>query len=446
MSKGKAYMKSVTEANASQEELLASSRELFPGGSSGLWRLPDEYQIVVSHGRGSRVWDMAGREYIDCILGSGPVIIGHAHPAVVVAAQEQAAKGATYFLLNEPAIRQAEIVVDAVPCAEQVRFVSTGTEATFYAIRIARAYTGRNKVLKFEGALHGGNDYATMSTTPPRTSDYPHGIPDTGGIPPQVQDQVLVSEFNNLDLTRDLVQQHGDDLAAIIMEPLQRALNPDPGFLAAVRDLAHEVGALLIFDEIVTGFRLAWGGAQEYYGVEPDLAVLGKALGGGYPVGAVAGPAAIMEVVSAAIRGTPRYVWMGGTFSGNPLSAAAGLATLGVLRAEGSFARLHAIGDQVRAGLENLGREFGEPLQAIGAGPLLQVFFGEGELRSYRDCLHTDNDKRIAFARELLRAGILTNPGEKLYFSLAHSDEDVGKILDIARTALKTVQKKNEAR
>ncbi len=438
-------MKSATEASDVQQELLASSRQIFPGGSSGLWRLPDEYQIVVSHGRGSRVWDMAGREYIDCILGSGPVIIGHAHPAVVAAAQEQAAKGATYFLLNEPAIRQAEMVVDAVPCAEQVRFVSTGTEATFYAIRIARAYTGRNKVLKFEGALHGGNDYATMSTTPPRTSDYPHGIPDTGGIPPQVQDQVLVSEFNNLDLTRDLVRQHGDDLAAIIMEPLQRALNPEPGFLAAVRDLAHEVGALLIFDEIVTGFRLAWGGAQEYYGVEPDLAVLGKALGGGYPVGAVAGPAAIMEVVSAAIRGTPRYVWMGGTFSGNPLSAAAGLATLGVLRAEGSFARLHAIGDQVRAGLEDLGREFGEPLQAIGAGPLLQVFFGEGELRSYRDCLHTDNDKRIAFARELLRAGILTNPGEKLYFSLAHSDEDVGRILDIARTALKTVQKKNEA-
>ena len=147
-----------------------------------------------------------------------------------------------------------------------------------------------------------------------------------------------------------------------------------------------------------------------------------------------------MEVVSSAIRGTPRYVWMGGTFSGNPLSAVAGLATLGVLQEEGSFARLNEIGDNVRAGLEDLGREFGEPLQAIGAGPLLQVFFGEGELRSYRDCLQTDNEKRIAFAQELLRAGILTNPGEKLYFSLAHTDEDIGQILDIARAALKTVQ------
>ena len=433
-------MKTVSEAAASQEELLAKSRQLFPGGSSGLWRLPDEYQIVVTHGRGSRVWDMTGREYIDCILGSGPVLVGHAHPAVVAAVQAQAAQGATYFLLNEPAIRLAEMVVEAVPCAEQIRFVSTGTEATFYAIRIARAYTGRNKVLKFEGALHGGNDYATMSTVPPRTSDYPHGIPDSSGIPPQVREQVLISEFNNLDLTRELVHQHGDDLAAIIMEPLQRALNPEPGFLAAVRDLAHEVGALLIFDEIVTGFRLAWGGAQEYYGVEPDLAVLGKALGGGYSQAAVAGSAAIMEVVSSAIRGTPRYVWMGGTFSGNPLSAVAGLATLGVLQAEGSFARLQAIGDQVRAGLEALGREFGEPLQAIGAGPLLQVFFGEGDLRNYADCLQTDNAKRIAFAQELLRAGILTNPGEKLYFSLAHTDEDVGKILEIARAALETVQ------
>ncbi|MYB77245.1 MAG: aspartate aminotransferase family protein [Chloroflexi bacterium] len=437
-------MTSVSEANDLQQELLASSRQLFPGGSSGLWRLPDEYQIVVTHGRGSRVWDMNGREYIDCILGSGPVLIGHAHPAVVAAVQAQVAQGATYFLLNEPAIRLAEIVVDAVPCAEQIRFVSTGTEATFYAVRIARAYTGRNKVLKFEGALHGGNDYATLSTVPPHTSDYPHGIPDSSGIPAQVQEQVLISEFNNLDLTRDLVHRHADDLAAIIMEPLQRALNPEPGFLAAVRDLAHEAGALLIFDEIVTGFRLAWGGAQEYYGVEPDLAVLGKALGGGYPQAAVAGPAAIMEVVSSAIRGTPRYVWMGGTFSGNPLSAVAGLATLGVLQEEGSFARLNATGDQVRAGLEDLGREFGEPLQAIGAGPLLQVFFGEGELRSYRDCLQTDNDKRIAFAQELLRAGILTNPGEKLYFSLAHTDKDVGQILDIARAALKTVQERNE--
>jgi len=433
-------MTSVSEASTLQQELLASSRQYFPGGSSGLWRLPDEYQIVVTHGRGSRVWDMTGREYIDCILGSGPVVIGHAHPAVVGAVQAQVEKGATYFLLNEPAIRLAEMVVEAVPCAEQIRFVSTGTEATFYAVRIARAYTGRNKVLKFEGALHGGNDYATLSTVPPRTSDYPHGIPDSSGIPAQVQEQVLISEFNNLDLTRDLVHQHADDLAAIIMEPLQRALNPEPDFLAAVRDLAHEVGALLIFDEIVTCFRLAWGGAQEYYGVEPDLAVLGKALGGGYAQAAVAGSAEIMEVVSSAIRGTPRYVWMGGTFSGNPLSAVAGLATLGVLQEEGSFARLNEIGDQVRAGLEDLGREFGEPLQAIGAGPLLQVFFGEGALRSYRDCLQTDNDKRIAFAQELLRAGILTNPGEKLYFSLAHTDEDIGKILDIARAALKTVQ------
>lgn len=437
-------MSTVSEASDLQQELLASSRQLFPGGSSGLWRLPDEYQIVVTHGRGSHVWDLTGREYIDCILGSGPVLIGHAHPAVVAAVQAQVAQGATYFLLNEPAIRLAEQVVDAVPCAEQIRFVSTGTEATFYAVRIARAYTGRNKVLKFEGALHGGNDYATLSTMPPRTSDYPHGIPDSSGIPAQVQEQVLISEFNNLDLTRDLVHQHADDLAAIIMEPLQRALNPEPGFLAAVRDLAHEVGALLIFDEIVTGFRLAWGGAQEYYGVEPDLAVLGKALGGGYPQAAVAGPAEIMEVVSSAIRGTPRYVWMGGTFSGNPLSAVAGLATLSVLQEEGSFARLREIGDTVRAGLEDLGREFGEPLQAIGAGPLLQVFFGEDELRSYRDCLQTDNDKRIAFAQELLRSGILTNPGEKLYFSLAHSDEDIGRILEIARAALKAVQERRE--
>jgi glutamate-1-semialdehyde 2,1-aminomutase len=256
-----------------------------------------------------------------------------------------------------------------------------------------------------------------------------------------VSGDVLVSEFNELERTTAIVEAHGRELAAIIVEPLQRALVPQPGFLAGLRTLCDRCGALLIFDEIVTGFRLAWGGAQERYGVVPDLATLGKAFAGGYPMAAIVGRRDVLALTAPERRGQSDFVWLSGTFNGNPIAAVAGLAALEQLRRPGVYERLHALGQRLRDGLTALGRELDEPLEALGDGPVVQAFFGPGPLHRYRDTLATDQAKRIAFGVELLRRGLLVNPGEKFYISLAHTDEDMDRALEICRDALVALQR-----
>jgi glutamate-1-semialdehyde 2,1-aminomutase len=433
-------MQQLTARAGAHAELIKRARKVFGGGALSLWAIPDDATVVVARGLGSHVWDIDGREYIDFHLGSGPLLLGHCHPAIVAAVRRQIELGSTFHFMNEPVIWLAEHIIEAVPCAETVKFVSTGTEATFYALRLARAFTGRPKVLKFEGALHGGHDYAAQSTAPPRLSPYPHPIPDSAGIPEQAAQDVLISEFNDLERTTAIVDEHVEQLAAIIVEPLQRALVPEPGFLEGLRALCDRCGALLIFDEIVTGFRLAWGGAQERYGVVPDLATLGKAFAGGYPMAAVVGRRDVLNLTAPERRGRPDFVWISGTFNGNPVAAAAGLATLDQLQQPGVYERLHALGRRLREGLNALGRELGIPLEAIGDGPVVQAFFGPGPLRRYRDTLATDRPRRIAFGVELLRRGLLVNPGEKFYISLAHTDEDMDRALEICREALRVLQ------
>ena len=295
---------------------------------------------------------MRGRTYLDYVLGSGPLLLGHAHPAVVRAVQEQVARGSTFHWLSEPSIRLAETVVGAVPCAEQVRFVSTGTEATMFACRMARAFTRREKILKFEGGWHGFHDYAMVGNwRVPSEAPYPHPGPDIGGIPGAPLDSVLVAPFNDLATTERIATERRRDLAAIIVEPLQRSIRPRPGFLAGLRDLAQRLGALLIFDEVVTGFRLAYGGAQEYYGVVPDLAVYGKALTCGFSLAAIAGRADVMATADPARKGSLDYAALSGTLSGNALACAAGIAALGELRRPGVYERLHALGERLRSGI-----------------------------------------------------------------------------------------------
>ncbi|MBX6341421.1 MAG: aminotransferase class III-fold pyridoxal phosphate-dependent enzyme, partial [Thermomicrobiaceae bacterium] len=332
----------MTRRSEAHEALLARA-EAALGGAVGSFKLPAERAVVLARGRGSRVYDVDGREYIDYLLGSGPLLLGHAHPAVVEAVQRQAEQGSTFYTLTVPAIELAERIVEAVPCAEEVKFVSSGTEATFHALRIARAYTGKPKVLKFEGGFHGVNDYALMSALASRPTHYPTPIPDSDGIPREVEADVLVSRWNDLPLTERIVAEHAHELAAVICEPLQRALVPAPGFLAALRELTQRHGVLLIFDEVVTGFRLAYGGAQERYGVVPDLATFGKAVSGGYPLAAIAGRREIVRVADPDQRGRGPYAHLGGTLNGNPVAAAAGLATLAVLRQPGTYERLYAV-------------------------------------------------------------------------------------------------------
>ena len=433
----------VDQLEARSRDLLRVAAAYLPGACLGQNALPPELSFVVARGEGARLVDVQGRTYLDYVLGSGPLLLGHAHPAVVRAVQEQAAKGSTYFWLSEPSIRLAEEVVRAVPCAEQVRFVSTGTEATMFAGRMARAFTRREKMLKFEGGWHGLHDYAMVGNWRlPSEAPYPSPPPDVGGIPRGALESVLVAPFNDLDTTARIVVDHAGDLAAIIVEPLQRSIRPRPGFLAGLLDLAHRAGALLIFDEVVTGFRLAYGGAQEHYGVVPDLAVYGKALTCGFSLAAIAGRADVMATADPARKGTLDYAALSGTLSGNALACAAGVAALGELRRPGVYPRLHALGERLRRGVARLGAALDVPLQALGDGPVAQVFFvaADADLGAERALRAADAKRATRFGLELLRRGLFVIPNGKLYLSLAHTDADIDWTLDVIEDALRATR------
>ncbi|MEM6986478.1 MAG: aminotransferase class III-fold pyridoxal phosphate-dependent enzyme, partial [Pseudomonadota bacterium] len=254
-----------------QSEWQDYAHEVLPGGGFGNF----DPSVIITHGKGSRIWDADGKEYIDYLIGSGPMLLGHGDPEVMEAVLEQLPKGMTFFANNTSGIELADAICEAVPCCEQVRFVASGGEADMYAIRLARAYTGRNKLLKFEGGYHGMSAEAQMSLAPTVNVNFPQAVPDSAGIPQGVADQMLIAPFNDLDAVESLLSEH-DDIAAVIAEPLQRIILAQPGSLQGLRELCTKYNVLLIFDEIVTGFRLDYGGAQERYGVVPDICTLGK--------------------------------------------------------------------------------------------------------------------------------------------------------------------------
>jgi glutamate-1-semialdehyde 2,1-aminomutase len=403
--------------------------------------LPPDLQMVMVRGQGSKLYDADGREYLDYMLGSGPLLLGHARPEVVEAVQRQAAAGSTFFALSEPAILLAETLVEAVPCGEAVRFQTTGSEATFSALRLARAATGRPKVLKFEGGWHGGHDLGQLSAAPARPADFPAAVPDCDGIPPGAAIDVLVAPFNDAEATARIIEEHHRELAAVIVEPLQRTLRPQPPFLETLREVTKRHGIVLIFDEIVTGFRIAWGGAQERYGVVPDLACYGKAMAGGYPLSAVVGKEELLRLADPRQKGRGPYCFLSGTLTANPVACAAGLAALRVLHQPGVYERLRAAGERLTAGLHHAGAAAGVPLQVLGDGPVLQVFCTDHQpLRNHRDLLRADGKKAVRFGHELIRRGVYCTPGGKLYLSLAHSDADLDRTADIATEALRAVR------
>jgi glutamate-1-semialdehyde 2,1-aminomutase len=410
-------------------DLVQRAARVFPGGVLGSHR-NGPLEFVVREGRGAYLWDTSGRRYIDHLLGSGPMLLGHAHPAVIEAVQRALARGTTFMLLNEPIIALAEEVVRAVTCAEQVRFTGSGSEATFFALRAARAHRGRDKVMKFEGGWHGTHDYGAMSVSTRSPKAFPAPTADSAGVPHAVGETVLVAPFNDLATTEALITQHHDDLAAVIVEPYQRVIVPAPGFLAGVRAITARYGIPLIFDEIVTGFRLAYGGAQEYYGVVPDLAALGKALSGGFPLAAVAGRAEIMKHFDPALEGTRDYVFQAGTLNGNPIAAVAGLATLAELRRPGTYERLHRTGTRLRDGLAAAARRRGLAAQVTGEPPVFDILFTDRPIVDYRATLTADAGKIRRFNQECLRRGVV-KAVNKIYVSLAHTDADVDQTLGV---------------
>ena len=422
-----------------ERELLEKAARYLPGGGSGNTNFPDSVNFLVRDGRGSRIWDVSGNEYVDWLMGSGPMVLGHAHPAVVEAVTEAVGQGSTFFTTNEKAVLLAEELVNSVPCADKVRFTTSGTDACFQCMRAARAYRKREKVLKFEGGFHGTSDYALMSVTPSTTEEFPVAVANSGGIPRAIQDLMLIAPFNDLETTTSIIEAHQDELAAVIVEPLQRIIAPKPGFLQGLREITRKYDIPLIFDEVVTGFRLAYGGAQVYYQVTPDLCSMGKIMGGGYPLAAVMGREDIMSVYDQALVDSDDYVNQIGTLNGNPIACAAGLATLAELRKEGAYDRLWSTGGKLREGLVEICSENGLAVQSSGEDAIFDIYFIDKPVENYRDGLAADGALMTRLNHGLLERGILKGWPQKYYPSLAHTDEDVARTLEAVREVAPTL-------
>lgn len=413
------------------QSLLDKAHRVLPGGTFG----NTAADVIIVEGHGSRVRDEHGKEYIDYLIGSGPMIVGHSHPEVVAAVQEQLERGTTFFANNPQGIELAAVIADAVPCADKVRFASTGSEADAFAIRLARAYTGRSKILKFEGGYHGYSDYGLMSLAPKKPGNSVEPIPDSAGIPEAIKEDILVAPFNDADAVESLIREHRDTIAAVMMEPLQRLIPPQPGFLEAMRELTRANDILLVFDEVVTGFRLAYGGAQEYYGVVPDLCTLGKAIGGGFPLSAIAGREDIMALFDKSLAATERFVPQVGTLSGNPIAAAAGLATLAILERPGTYERYFQVGERLMTALADIVAQNGIDGQVVGAPPMFDIVFGAGEVRNYRDTIRADGSQLTRLNGLLRERGILKGEN-KHYVCTAIDDADVEETIAAWRDAI----------
>lgn len=411
-----------------QADWIDRARAVLPAGGFGNF----DPGIVIREGKGSRVWDEDGKEYIDYLIGSGPMLLGHGHSEVMEAVLEQLPKGMTFFANNARGIELAEEICRAVPCGEQLRYVSTGGEADMYAIRLARAFTGRTKIVKFEGGYHGMSAEAQMSLAPAKRVNFPQAIPDSAGIPPSVAAEVLVAPFNDFEYIKQLMAELGQEIAAIITEPLQRIVPPLPGFLELLREETQKHGSLLIFDEVVTGFRFSYGGAQDLYGVTPDLATLGKVIGGGFPLAAIAGRADIMRHFDKAQVGDERWLMQLGTLSGNPVAAAAGLKTMEVLRRDGAYDQLNGTGKRLMQATSTALEEAGVPFQIVGEPALFEVVFTGAKVRDYRDTQAGDAERTKRYNAVLREEGIFKSPG-KTYPSLALTEED----LELTEAAIK---------
>lgn len=403
-----------------QEEWKARAKEVLPAAGFGNF----DSNIIIREGKGSRVWDEDGNEYIDYLIGSGPMLLGHGNEEVEEAIFQQIPKGMTFFANNALGIELAEEICRAVPSAEQLRYVSTGGEADMYAMRLARAFTGREKILKFEGGYHGMSAEAQMSLAPSKLVNFPQSVPDSAGIPEAVRDSVWAAPFNDIDFLRSFMNEHGNEIAGIIVEPLQRIIPPAPGFLEAVREECDKHGVILIFDEVVTGFRFSYGGAQELYGVTPDVTTLGKVIGGGFPLAAIVGGKDIMAHFDKNTVGAENWLMQLGTLSGNPVASAAGLKTLEILRRPRMYDLLRGVGSSLMSMFDKHLSAAGIAHQIVGDKTLFDIVFTDTKVRNYRDVMKADTDINAKFNKLLRENGIFKSPG-KTYPSLAHSNEDL---------------------
>ncbi|MEM9727303.1 MAG: aspartate aminotransferase family protein [Myxococcota bacterium] len=422
-----------------ERTLIEDAERIFPTGTRCL-TFDDALNFCAGRAEGSHIWDASGNEYIDYLLGSGPHILGHAHPAIVEALATIPKNGTSYLLVNEPAVRLGRKIVEHVPCAEMVSLHNSGSEATFFALRLARVYRKRDKILKFEGAYHGMHDYALMSNQWTMGAPaFPKAMPNSHGIPQVLNDEVLVAPFNDLDQTAAILAEHHDSLAAVIMEPVQRTFPPKPGFLEGVREITSNYDVPLIFDEVVTGFRMGLGGAQGTYGVTPDLCALGKAISGGLPLGVVCGREDLMSI------GNPRrrlqmlpYSMQTGTFSSNPVSAGVACAVIEELEKPGTYARLEAAGSALMEGLRSAISKAGLEASVTGTPAVFEIWFTKDEPTDHRSAKGSDFYKNIRFSDLLLQRGVL-KAAEKFFVSAAHTEDDVANTVAAFHQTLSTL-------
>ena len=426
----------VTETQPVSQSLFEMAESTLPGAGLGGYSLARDIRLIYSHGQGSRMWDVDGKEYIDYVGGAGALILGHSHPAVIRASQEQMARGAHMFgSLNDVAIRLAERLVRDIPCAEKIAYSTTGSEATAYAMRLSRAYTGRSKILKFEGAYHGNHDYAIVSTFPRETGHYPQGQADSHGQPAATVSTMLVAPYNDLEAVKGIVREHGREIAAIIAEPVQRIIPAKPGFLHGLRKICDDHDILLILDEVVTGFRLGYGGGQDWFDVRPDLATYGKVVGGGGPLSCIAGRAEIIDLADPGKRGQDGYTYLNGTLHGNPVASAATLAMLDELSRDGCYRRMNQYADELCRACQQVLDKYAIPAIAENTGSLWQILFMDKTPENMSDMLNSDQAAMRRLDTGLMKQGQYVLPGVRRFVSAVHTEQDLEETvrgLDVA--------------
>ncbi len=420
-------------------EIFTAAQQLMPGGVNSpvrAFKSVGGQPIVFDRVKGAYAWDVDGNQYIDYVGSWGPAICGHAHPEVIEALREALDKGTSFGAPCELENILAQMVIDAVPSVEMVRFVNSGTEACMAVLRLMRAYTQRDKVVKFEGCYHG---HADMFLVKAGSGVATLGLPDSPGVPKSTTANTLTVPYNDLEAVKELFNQYPGEIAGVILEPVvgnSGFILPDAGFLEGLREITQDHDALLMFDEVMTGFRIAYGGAQEKFGVTPDLTTLGKVIGGGLPVGAYGGRRDIMEMVAPA---GPMY--QAGTLSGNPLAMTAGIKTLEIMSRPGTYDQLDQLTRRLSEGLLAIAQETGH--QAVGGSlsAMFGMFFTGQPVRNYDDAKTSDLQKFSRFYRGMLEQGVYLAPSqfEAGFTSLAHTDADVDRTLEAARTVLKTL-------
>jgi glutamate-1-semialdehyde 2,1-aminomutase len=420
------------------EKLFAKAQKLIPGGVNSPVRAFKPYPFFAKSAKGSHLIDVDGNEYIDYCMGYGPLILGHANTEIIDAVRAQLEKGTLYGTPSEQELELVELVQKCVPSAELVRLVTTGAEATMSAIRLARGFTGRKKIVKFEGCYHGAHDCVLVKAGSGATT---FGMPDSLGIPEETARNTIVVPYNDAKTLEETVKKEKADLAAIIVEPVIGnfgVVPPEEGFLEVLRELTAKYGVVLIFDEVITGFRLGLGGAQEYYGVVPDLTTLGKILGGGFPMAAYAGKEEIMRLIAPSGK-----VYQAGTYSGNPISVAAGLATLGILRSrKGFYSDLEKKCKRLVKSVEDVAERLGVKMRVNYVASMFQMFLTDKPVYDYESAKNADNNKFMEFHKKLLEQGVFLPPSqfETCFISSAHSEEDLKKTEEAIKEAFTSLR------